>query len=282
MFGQGFDSPQLHPRGQLKIFKNLCCPIKLITSNQAFDNIVKLMTGKKPAKGSDILTPEFTKEQIGKYNKFYERAFAGETFTEIEHTEMSGDFWSEISFYPIYEGKAVVGTACFSRNITEKKKAEEEIKKSNERFEMAALATNDVMWDWDLLTDKIWWNNNYYSHFGFSRENTEEDISSWHRGLHPDDKDKVLSGIKSTLKGHQDFWTDEYRFIKGDGATAFVLDCGYILYNQKNKPYRMVGAMLDITGIKKAEEQLKESFNEKQALAERMSTILNTLPANIA
>lgn len=174
------------------------------------------------------------------------------------------------------------GIYGISHDVTEIKKAEEEIKKSNERFEMAVLATNDVMWDWDLVTDKIWWNNNYYSHFGYDKENTAEDISSWHIGLHPEDKERILSGIKATLKNRQDFWTGEYRFLKADGSVAFVLDCGYILYNEKNKPYRMVGAMLDITDRKKVEEQLKNSFNEKQALAERMSTIINTLPANIA
>jgi PAS domain S-box-containing protein len=256
--------------------------LQLITSNQAFDHLVTLMTGKRPVKGSDILIPEYTTGQLKKYKMFYERAFAGETFTEIEYSEIPGDFWSEISFYPIYEGKTVIGTACFSRNITEKKRAEEEIKKSNERFEMATLATNDVIWDWDLLTNKIWWNDNYYSHFGYSRESTVEDISSWHRGLHTEDKERVLSGIKATLKEQKDFWSDEYRFIKADGAGAFVLDCGYILYNEKNKPYRMVGAMLDITERKNAEELLKNSFSEKQALAETMATILNTLPANIA
>jgi PAS domain S-box-containing protein len=101
--------------------------LKLITSNQAFDKIVKVLSGSTPEKGENILTDGFSNEQLERYKKYYERAFAGETFTEIEY---SHDFWSEISFYPIYERNAVIGTACFSRNITDRKKAEHLLQKS--------------------------------------------------------------------------------------------------------------------------------------------------------
>jgi PAS domain S-box-containing protein len=187
------------------------------------------------------------------------------------------DLWQENQIYPSENGLSV-----FIRDITKKKKAEEEIKKSNERFEMVVSATNDIIWDWDIITNKFWWNKNYYSRFGYDKKNTVLNISSWQDGVHPDDKKRVLSGIQTSLENHKNIWTDEYRFLKADATIAFVLDCGYILYTKKGKPYRMAGAMLDITDRKKAEEQLKIDLDEKQVQAERMSTILNTLPANIA
>jgi PAS domain S-box-containing protein len=169
------------------------------------------------------------------------------------------------------------------QDITERKKAELEIKESNERFELVVNATNDIIWDWDIITDKFWWNKNYYSHFGYNEQNTLLNITSWQDGIHPGDKKRVLSGLSVSLKNHQNFWTDEYRFLKADHSIAFVMDCGYILYTEEDKkPYRMVGAMLDITERKKAEKQLIQNFDEKQIQAERMSTILNALPANIA
>ncbi len=115
-----------------------------------------------------------------------------------------------------------------------------------------------------------------------NKNTTPSDVSSWHQGIHPDDRERVLSSIYGAIENHDESWTDEYRFFKADGKIAYVLDNGYILYNQHNKPFRMVGAMLDITARKKAEDLLKRSFEEKQAMAERMSAILNTLPANIA
>lgn len=253
----------------------------LITSNEAFNKLVYHITGKKMEKGINIFLPQFDEQQQERYKRYYQRAFAGEIFTEIEHNSIK-DFWFEISFYPMFEGNTVIGIASFSRNITEKKKSEEEIRKANERFELVVAATNDVIWDWDIITNKLWRNRNYYSHFGYDEKTIPGDTSAWHNGIHPDDKKRVLSGVDECIKSKRNFWTDEYRYLKADKTIAYILDCGYILYTENGKAYRMVGAMLDITARKQAEQELKKSFDEKQVLAERLSIILNTLPANIA
>jgi PAS domain S-box-containing protein len=99
---------------------------KLITSNKPFNDIIKLISGNVITKGSDVLTAGFPMEQLERYKKFYNRAFAGETFTEIEYSKLPVEFWSEISFNPICNGDEVIGTACHSRDITRRKKAEEE------------------------------------------------------------------------------------------------------------------------------------------------------------
>src|SRR6202007_1034749 len=95
----------------------------LITSNEAFDNRVKHLVGKPIIKGSTVFPPEFSAEQLARFKQFYERAFSGETFTEIEYNEGT---YSEISFYPICKENEVIGTACYSHDITERKKIEEE------------------------------------------------------------------------------------------------------------------------------------------------------------
>jgi PAS domain S-box-containing protein len=175
------------------------------------------------------------------------------------------DLWLENHIYPSADGLSV-----FSRDISDRKKAEEEIKTANERFEMVVSATNDVIWDWDLNTNSFWWNQNYYTHFGYSKKNTHPEVSSWQNSVHPDDREKVIAGIYSSIHNHRPVWTDEYRFLKADGAVCYILDCGYILYDTHGKPYRMVGAMLDITDRKRAEQLIKTSLDEKQGLAEIM------------
>ena len=89
--------------------------------------MVKDMTGKTVVRGSDILASGFSKEQLNRFRKYYERAFSGESFTETEHAAFPDDFVSEISFYPIYNGDAVIGAACFSHDVSGRKKAEKEI-----------------------------------------------------------------------------------------------------------------------------------------------------------
>lgn len=102
--------------------------LKLITFNNSFNKIMELTSGKFLAKGDDILAPQYINGQLKKYKAFYERALSGESFTIIDHTARPIEFWSEISFYPIRNGDEVIGTACFSRDITGRKNSEAELK----------------------------------------------------------------------------------------------------------------------------------------------------------
>lgn len=136
--------------------------------------------------------------------------------------------------------------------------SDETLQKIKERFELIAQATNDTIWDWDLRTDDIWWNENFQTMFGFSAEQIEPDIRSWYNRIHPDDKDRVVKGIHDVIDHGGKNWSDEYRFLRADGSYAVVYDRGYTLHDEKG-PYRMVGSMQDITERKYAQEKLTES-----------------------
>lgn len=239
---------------------------RLITSNNSFNKWVEWLTGVKPFKGLSLYDPRLANINIESFDDYLHRALNGEAFSIVEHFNIPEDNWAEISFYPIYEKEEVIGTACFSRNITAMRKSAEEIRLQNERFEMVTKATNDIIWDWDLLTDKFWWSDNYFTHFGYDRDTTPEDFRSWDDRVHPEDKEKVVSRMYSTIRKKEPFWTDEYRFLKGDGETAYVLDCGYTLFQEDGKPYRMVGAMMDITERIKAQEKMKSLEQERLQL----------------
>jgi PAS domain S-box-containing protein len=106
---------------------------KLITSNQPFDETIRLMSGRAITKGSSILAAGYSQEQINRYKESYERAFAGESFTQIECADIPVELWSEISYYPIRKGDEIIGTACYSRDISRLKLAElERIKITND------------------------------------------------------------------------------------------------------------------------------------------------------
>ncbi|KAK6033561.1 PAS domain S-box protein [Ostertagia ostertagi] len=168
--------------------------------------------------------------------------------------------WLENYVYPSPEGVSV-----FIKDITIAKKAEEEVSISNERFEIVANATNDVVWDWDLVNQQIWWNKNYYTNFGYPEEGSN-DASSWYNGIHPEDKQRVTDSIQQAIESGALSWSDEYRFLKADGTHVFVLDRGYIMHDKEKKPYRMAGAMVDVTGIRKAEERIINNEQRFRAL----------------
>ncbi|MCW3119907.1 MAG: putative signal transduction histidine kinase, partial [Chitinophagaceae bacterium] len=102
--------------------------LNLITANEAFDKMVKAMPDQTIAKASDSPASDINSESLNRFYQHYHRAFSGESFTEIEHSKLPEDGWSEISFYPIYHGAAIIGAACFSRDITGRKVAEENLK----------------------------------------------------------------------------------------------------------------------------------------------------------
>lgn len=102
----------------------------LITSNIAFQEAIH-QSGRTIRKGENVLERALTKEQAESFRFNYQRAFYGESFIVTEHSKAPADHWMEISFEPVRKGTDIIGVACYSRDITTKKKNEEEILRSN-------------------------------------------------------------------------------------------------------------------------------------------------------
>jgi len=118
---------------------------KLITANKAFDESVRLLSGSVVGRGNSVFTEGFLPEQLNKYKKIYERAFAGEVFTEIEYNNIPDEVWYEISYNPIRNGKEIIGAACHSRNITAIKKAENKQNITSNELQHALNDLNKIM-----------------------------------------------------------------------------------------------------------------------------------------
>ncbi len=143
-------------------------------------------------------------------------------------------------------------------DISERKSAEEALQKSNERYELATKASFDAIWDADLTKGTIQWGEGFETLFGYKVEDNPVSGTTWDEHIHPDDREKVLKEHNRILyeESTQNFWSDEYRFIKSNGDISYVIDRGLILRDGSGKPFRVVGAMQDITELKIKEEQL--------------------------
>jgi two-component system sensor histidine kinase UhpB len=158
----------------------------------------------------------------------------------------------------------VFGLVGISRDITVQKEIAESLRVSNERFNIVSKATNDAIWDWDLITGEILWNKAIKHLFGYKDAEIGKTSEWWYEKIHPEDKERVISKIHHHIDKGIEKWQDEYRFVKADGTYKFVLDRGFILLDNEQKPYRMIGAMMDITERRKLEAELAEQKINKQ------------------
>ncbi|MBC7827111.1 MAG: PAS domain S-box protein [Chitinophagaceae bacterium] len=162
------------------------------------------------------------------------------------------------------ENNKVFGLVGVSRDITAQKEIAESLRISNERFNIVSKATNDAIWDWDLVTNEILWNKAVKHLFGYKDHEIGKTADWWYEKIHPDDRERVVSKIHHHIDKGIEKWQDEYRFVKADGTYKFVLDRGFILLNREQQPYRMIGAMMDITERRKLEAELAEQKINKQ------------------
>lgn len=152
----------------------------------------------------------------------------------------------------------------------ERKQGEDALRRSQERFELVTRATSDAIWDWNLETNELWWNEGFQKLFGYSGDEVSSDVESWKSRLHPDDLDRVVTDLSRHINSGKNHWADEYRFQREDGTYAFVIDRGYVVHDPKGKPVRMLGSMMDVSERKLLEEQLTH-----QALHDPLTKIAN-------
>lgn len=178
----------------------------------------------------------------------------------INYTKTGTAYWLEIDIAPLFDNSGnCTHYVAVERNITERKRQEADIRLNQDRFRLISQATNDVIWDWDFTTGKVWWNDLMYQVFQYKPEELEPGPESWTRRIHRDDLARVEKSIHEVIDGIKERWSDEYRFIKGDGQVATVIDRGFVIRTPSGKPSRMLGSMLDITERMELENRLRES-----------------------
>jgi PAS domain S-box-containing protein len=135
--------------------------------------------------------------------------------------------------------------------------ADEALQASELRYRLAARATHDAMYDWDIANDRTYWSEGIEWLFGHAPGAVGPGIDWWREYIHPDDREAMLASVNATLLAGVREWRAEYRFQRADGTYAAVRDRGYIEYAPDGTPLRAVGAMTDVTEQDRAEEAVR-------------------------
>lgn len=145
-----------------------------------------------------------------------------------------------------------------NKSVFEKlKQTNEEIKESNEKYDIVAKATSDTIWDWKIQEDSISWNRGIEGIFGYNQEEVGKTSKWWFDKIHPEDSIRMSIKLYSFIEQKTEKWQDQYRFRCADGTYKYVLDRGFLLKDEKGRAIRMIGAIQDITKQKEEEQRLK-------------------------
>lgn len=167
-----------------------------------------------------------------------------------------------ISIIPI-DGSFIC--AAFLHDITARREAEEKLRQSEERYDLVARATSDVVWDWNVETGELTWSDAILRTCRYQREQVGSTMEWWYNHIHPADRERVITSTHAVLNGTADLWSDEYRFQRGDGSFATVLARGHVVRNGRSEAVRMIGSMVDITE-RKIEERAQRFIAQASAL----------------
>ncbi|WP_219226742.1 PAS domain-containing protein [Pedobacter antarcticus] len=169
---------------------------------------------------------------------------------------LAGDiFWVETLLVNLTEDPLVGGYLCSFRDVTLRVKNEAKLRESAERYEIVSKATSDTIWDWNLLNGKIHWNKGIKGIFGY-KDLIENTTSSewWANQIHPEDRERVTNNVKQHIINGIARWQEEYRFCCSDGSYKFVLDRGFMVFDDQGASVRMICSMQDISQRKQEEE----------------------------
>ena len=181
--------------------------------------------------------------------------------------------------HAIFDGDVPMRLIGTVQDVTADRRGQAALRETEERLRLAAQATNDAIWDWDLLRDRVEWNAALHSAYGHAPRRVEPTGGWWIAQIHPDDRARIDHSIHAVIDGTGHDWTDEYRFRRGDGSYADVKDRGYVIRDRAGHAIRMIGAMLDVTDLKEAERGLTRQVETAEGERRRLWDMTNDLMA---
>ncbi len=198
----------------------------------------------------------------------------GAVFEDIEeHLTMDGNdrrYLHTLKTAVRDAGGKVSGIQGISWDVTERKRAEAELRRSKERFELAVLGSQDGLWDWDLDADRIWYSPQLRNMLGYDEAEFPNRPGETEKRVHPDDLAEWRAVLDRIVEGATDHFVFEYRVRHRDGSYRWARDRGVALRHAGGRAYRLAGSREDITQRRQSEEELA---HERYLLHSLMDTI---------
>ena len=177
------------------------------------------------------------------------------------------DYWFNARLRPLLENGVVVGVVMAALDVTElvqtleaSEALADRLRESDERYMLAARASNHAIWDWNVARQSLTWTEGITTIFGYPADGEIARFDGWLALVHPDDRARVAERLFATqAAGDETAWEDAYGFQRADGTWANVRDRGYIRRDARGDVVRMIGAMEDVTAQRQLEARLRQA-----------------------
>ena len=144
-------------------------------------------------------------------------------------------------------------------DISERKHVLETLKQSEERFDLAMRGSNDGLWDWNLITNEVYFSPRWKQMLGYSDSELNNDLQSWSSNVHPEDLPNAMQCVENYLSGKMPEYQVEFRMRHKNGDYVDILSRGTVVRDQHGTPIRFVGTHVDMTELKRAEKMALDS-----------------------
>ena len=178
---------------------------------------------------------------------------------ELTHTRQDGTQVIVASRWTLERDE--LGNPCgileINHNITDRKLAEEALRQSEERWQLALRGNNDGIWDWNVKTNEVFFSPRWKEMLGFEDLEIPNHIDEWAKRVHPDDLERVMQAIQDHFAKKTPFYINEHRVLCKDGSYKWILDRGQALWDENGNVVRMAGSHSDITERLEVQRQLE-------------------------
>ncbi|HEY9651641.1 MAG TPA: PAS domain-containing sensor histidine kinase, partial [Coleofasciculaceae cyanobacterium] len=192
------------------------------------------------------------------YRTNLEQALAEGIPLEIEDYYTPLNIWFAVRVYPSHAGLSV-----YFHNVTERKQAEETLRQSEERLRLALDAGNAGVWDWDMVNNHVTWSERIYEFHGLTPETFDGTVENFMSLIHPEERERVATAIQKAIEDKVPYHI-EFRAIQPGGVVRWISTNGRVIYDATGKPVRMLGATIDTTERKTAEQEREQLLDRER------------------